>query len=519
MSASSIPRQNIPHPPSSPLLTRFARVPAWCWLLLIALGLRLFRLGTESLWYDELGTAWIAKLNYSAMLATLRVYDVHPPLWYSIVWLVEHTLGNSEFLLRLPAAVFGTGAVLLLWRIAGQLGFEPRTALVAGLIAAVFPGILYYSQEARMYTLLMCATLGAIWAILSNRWAWFALCGVAIVYSHNLGLLYVGVLGSAVLLLRLPRPWLPMHPALLWKAWRGPLLALIVIGLCWLPWLPSFLEQARGVKNGFWLSSLSLVGLIEPYIELPMGIRSVLTIDLSAYTAALAISVVSVWFSRKWLFRDNNGRLIAALLFGMPLTLAVISWVWQPIYLARSMIGAVVLLALLWAWFLCHARKLDRQTALWILTPMLAITLINEYLPAKQGRDPVRDHVATVTQQWQPGDVAYFTSFWTVTVDDYYLGDRPYAVRPNSADGSFWHPNGVLLGSLMDFRQADFDHLRVLGYKRAWFMVSLSALSDPHEPDAIATILNANPYRLFYHYRAEDGSDISVYLINLYPEF
>ena len=169
--------------------------------------------------------------------------------------MIEHTLGDSAFLLRLPAAILGTVAVLFIWRIAHQLGFEAKTAFVVGLIAAVFPRFLYYSQEARMYPLLLCAVMGTIWAALGSRWLLFAVFGLIVVYSHNLGLIYIGLLGGMVLLLRFPRQW-PINIAEAFRALRAPLLALVAIAVGWLPWAPTAFYQISAVKKGFWVDPL-----------------------------------------------------------------------------------------------------------------------------------------------------------------------------------------------------------------------------------------------------------------------
>src|SRR6185369_16047245 len=121
---------------------RLHSIPAWGWLMVLAAGLRLVGLGSESLWYDETFTALLAKLDLPHMLAAVRG-DVHPPLWYLIEWLNVRIFGGSEFAMRLPAALFSVLAVWLVWRLAVGLGFMPKTALLAGVLAAVLPASVY----------------------------------------------------------------------------------------------------------------------------------------------------------------------------------------------------------------------------------------------------------------------------------------------------------------------------------------------------------------------------------------
>src|SRR5678809_1398424 len=127
------------------VISRLRRIPDWAWLGLIAAILRFISLGSEGLWYDEGFTAWLVKLRPGDMWRAIQG-DVHPPLWYLIEYLNVRTFGSSPFALRLPSAILGVLIVLMIWRLAGLIGFERKTALLAGLLAAVLPGAVYYSQ-------------------------------------------------------------------------------------------------------------------------------------------------------------------------------------------------------------------------------------------------------------------------------------------------------------------------------------------------------------------------------------
>jgi mannosyltransferase len=168
------------------------------WMLIFAALLRFPTLAAESLWYDETFTAFVAKLPMANFWPAVRG-DVHPPLYYLIEWVNIRLLGSSEFAMRLPSAIFGLIAVYLIYRLTLVIGFERRVALMAGLFIAVFPAMIYYSQEARMYTLLLCCVLGAAWAAMERRWAYFGLCCLGAAYSQNLGVFYVAALGLMAL--------------------------------------------------------------------------------------------------------------------------------------------------------------------------------------------------------------------------------------------------------------------------------------------------------------------------------
>src|SRR6185369_16440684 len=123
--------------------------------------------------------------------------------WYAIEWANVRIFGPSEFALRLPAAVCSIIAVLLVWRLALAIDFDRRTAFIAGLMAAILPGALYYAQDARMYPLLSCFVLGAALAAIRENWVAFAICGAGAMYTQNLGALYIGAMGLAILIGRI----------------------------------------------------------------------------------------------------------------------------------------------------------------------------------------------------------------------------------------------------------------------------------------------------------------------------
>jgi len=140
------------------------------WLILTILtgfALRLTLLGEQSLWYDE-GVTWLlSQMRTLGDLIDWTAADIQPPLYYLLIWSSNSIFGHSEWALRLPSAIFNTLTIPLIYVLARQLWPGPsfQSALFALLAAAIFalsPLMVYYSQEARMYTLLVLeATLSS----------------------------------------------------------------------------------------------------------------------------------------------------------------------------------------------------------------------------------------------------------------------------------------------------------------------------------------------------------------------
>ncbi len=128
----------------------------------VALALRLWGLGRQSLWFDETFTVLVARRSWADGIAVLLADGVHPPGFY---WLEKIWLGvlptASEFIVRLPAMIAGVLAVPLLYALGRQTA-GARSGMLAALLLALSPFHWWYSQDARMYSIL------ALLAILST---------------------------------------------------------------------------------------------------------------------------------------------------------------------------------------------------------------------------------------------------------------------------------------------------------------------------------------------------------------
>ena len=122
-----------------------------------AFALRVYRLDAQSLWYDEGFSAHVALGDFSGIFAYAGM-DLHPPLYHILLWLWTHLAGGSEFALRFLSVAAGVTTVALMYRLGTQLGGS-QLGVVAAILAVANPFLVYYSQEARMYSLLTALAL------------------------------------------------------------------------------------------------------------------------------------------------------------------------------------------------------------------------------------------------------------------------------------------------------------------------------------------------------------------------
>jgi 4-amino-4-deoxy-L-arabinose transferase-like glycosyltransferase len=197
---------------------------------LLALLLRLFRLGHQSLWVDELMT-----IRQGAMPGTTLweqfLHDTQSPLPMVIVTLLG-AVSEHEAWLRMPGALLGALSIPIFFEVVRRIT-DARTALLAAMLLAIHPMHIDHSQEVRGYAYLVFFGLAATWIVLDAgtrlSWArmpWLVLTGVAAGLSNLQGLFWMAglALGIAVS---------GRHPVRTWARWAIPFVLILVILTPW----------------------------------------------------------------------------------------------------------------------------------------------------------------------------------------------------------------------------------------------------------------------------------------------
>lgn len=180
------------------------------WLLLIALAPRLYGLTIHSLWFDEVvSTVWAGRPAAEIWRAGLALTeDKHPPLYYLLLHGWTGLFGPADGAVRSLGAIIGALAVLPAYGIGLRLG-ERRAAAIGGLLLALNPFLIWYSQEARMFmpatTFLLLGLFGVLQlAHPGSRWLAASLLIVAgfgaALYSYLFSAFMLPVAGLWVLI-------------------------------------------------------------------------------------------------------------------------------------------------------------------------------------------------------------------------------------------------------------------------------------------------------------------------------
>ncbi|MHC4566861.1 MAG: glycosyltransferase family 39 protein [Planctomycetota bacterium] len=129
-------------------------------ITVIAFCLRLFMLGSQSLWMDEAALYSQTKVDsiFGVYSAVMNEEGHIGPFCHILTYLFCQLFGYSEWALRMPSAIYGTISVILVYKIA-ELLMNKNVALFSSILLAFSPVHVWYSQEARMYSLWVMLTL------------------------------------------------------------------------------------------------------------------------------------------------------------------------------------------------------------------------------------------------------------------------------------------------------------------------------------------------------------------------
>jgi len=202
-------------------------------ILLLALGLRLPVLN-QSFWLDEGAQVLMSSKSLSFQWFGRTTGEFHPPLFYILIhfWL---NLGKSEWFLRLPSVIFGVATVYFAFLIGKRL-FNEKLGILSAFFLAIAPYHVYYSQEARMYSLTPFLETASTFFLLEKKWFFYFLTITALLYTHYLGAFIVFF--HAI--------WILFFQRQVFKQW---FYSIVFSFLVFLPWLSQFFKQFKSGIN------------------------------------------------------------------------------------------------------------------------------------------------------------------------------------------------------------------------------------------------------------------------------
>jgi len=289
-------------------------------ILLLGSFLRIYGLGNESFWLDEMDTVRSVEFSVSQIIEkTYANATLYPqfwgkgagtlPLYYILTNYWTKIVDISEFKLRLFSALFGILSIYLVFLV-GKLILNQEIGLIASFMLAINHQHIYFSQEVRMYSMLVALTLLSILSLLhalkTNKniyWGCFVISTVLLLYTHPFSFFILLFQGLFILLY--------------WKKYRMFLKKMIFSGitvfLFYLPWIPALIKQLNyGAPIGRIIGAPQLSELITQLIAVLTQFNSWISPDLNNRVALRTMNFLDL---------TNSGWILIISVIGIALLL------------------------------------------------------------------------------------------------------------------------------------------------------------------------------------------------------
>jgi 4-amino-4-deoxy-L-arabinose transferase-like glycosyltransferase len=184
----------------SPIVQKDYTIQILLILTIIGAVFRFYNLGFNSIWLDEAVT-YVHSLTLSGIFDYTNSVDYfNPPLFPLFEFVMIQTTGASEWGLRFFPALFGILTIPAAY-LMGKEFHNKYTGLVTAIIFAFSPFLIYYSQEARAFsmllffcTILMYVFLKAMKSNLRNDWLVFGVVSAIVFATHFYGAVFIAIL-------------------------------------------------------------------------------------------------------------------------------------------------------------------------------------------------------------------------------------------------------------------------------------------------------------------------------------
>ena len=265
-------------------------------LLMAAFAVRVYALQAQSLWRDEVDAVYFATRDWATLLSMFTRPGENGPLYFLLLRPWIGLFGSSEFAVRYFSLMFGVAAVALIYPLGRRL-LPVQPSLLGTLLLCFSPYMVWYSQETKMYALLLCLSILSTWFLLralqgAGRLNWL---GYVVVTTLSL---YIHILTVALL----PFQFLVflLGGARFRSHWRGALLAFSSLILPYLPlarWeIPTILSSFE-TGHPFYTPDAMLRILFQ---ALAFGLRTPSIIELALFVFILLSG--TFLFSRRRFF-------------------------------------------------------------------------------------------------------------------------------------------------------------------------------------------------------------------------
>jgi mannosyltransferase len=448
----------------------------------LAALLRGLGINQRPLWYDEAFSVLYAEKGMQAMLsvtgsgAQAAAGEEHPLGYYLFLWVWMRIFGESPLAVRSLSVLVGLGSLALVYLFTRRL-FNPRLALYLGMLAAVSPFQVHYSQEVRMYALLAFFLILCTWSLWegmrSQAWGWwlvFSLSAASAQYTHHLAAFYLFPLALTPLITRNAR------------AVKRLVLATLGALLLYLPWLVRLPAQFAKIEGAYWTQSPGIDRLVTTLLSFVVNLPLPPGWLPAALFDSLFLTGLAAWQTVKLVRQHSPGwkaGVWLAYLGTIPVLLLFLFSQWKAVFIERGLLasGLVFLVWLGWALFYSRLPSIIQALVVGLLAAAVVMGIYQHVTYQGFPYAPFEALDASLRSRLSPQDIILHSnklSFLPCLYYDRSLQQRFMADATDSGSATLAKATQKVLG----IHAYDSMAEAIGDSRRVWFVIFEKALQE-----------------------------------------
>ena len=488
-------------------------------IIAVYAAVRLFGMTAACLWFDEIFSVHAAEHSWNSILAFISLDLIHPPLFYVLLKLWIGIGGDGLFWVRLFPVAFSVLAVFPFIAFCRELKLSFWTQIFALLLFATNGTLIKYSQEVRMYSLLLCLSLFSMWLFAKyfargKSLILLVIVNILLVYTHYFGWLVITAEISSIMLFQRIK-------------WRPILIMFGVTLVSFLPWSIAVLQAAKSSvglsQNIGWIDRPGILpliqlalGLVEPFYFQTNSDEPISILRVSLPMLAILIVSPILYLSTTKTENDEDKLPIKLFLSFAVLPLFIVfvaSWALPySVWGTRHLIFIFAPFSILFALVITRMNSLRTRTA--IITLVLLLIGYGFLLspPGGAGRNSWCgcEPMAAIAAEMGPGNI--------YTFEDLVAYHVWYGSRGNTTKGPVSKVSGIegLTEDRSYFLPRGFDEVTTVDFMAIndarLFIVFRAKQIDEREQPVRSFLVRGYRIKDKFVVEAKDGDTIMLYL-------
>lgn len=465
-------------------------------ILFLGLFLRIYDLGTESIWVDEGISILLANSNLFQIVVN-RAQSTHPPMYFIILHYWVNLFGDTEFSTRFLSVIFGLFSILMIYKV-GTLLFNKNVGMLSSLLLALSVFHIQYSQEVRMYSLMTLLTLLSIYFFIKllDRASFtvstgYIISSILLMYTHIFGLFILIAQNIYLLTLFLSKDFDYKRNFRRWIRFQ------IILVILYIPWIIVIASQILKLQtHGFWVPVPTMRAIIVTFWDFSGSTLLLLFFLLLSFFSIVTYKKVKGKINWKYFLKtiesyswnislSNVNRIYFLVVWLLtPVILPfIISLFSTPIYWTKYTIAASLAFYILIAKGIDNINTKSIKLVVIILVIALSLGNVSDYY-SEVNKGQWREVTNYIDINAESGDlILFYKGYCQKNVFDYYSKRTDLNKKPFTVGRDINEENIKELGPTVD------------GYNKVWLIL---CHSRDYNKGLIKKTLNES-YNLSYH--------------------